>query len=216
MVVNLPDNRALIIDSKNIIGASYESIISGEDQSTNIHKALERAINDLAEKKYTQAVEHKLGKQVFEYIILFIPNEGLFNHILQYEYQTTNNLIDKAYGHKIILAGPSTILMLVALIDKMWRTVQTDERALHIIKLANELAAKLKTSLDNISKMGSSLRSSVNSYNDLIASFDNGESRSAMSKLANLAGHKEFIHQHNEGIDVIIRNPVSSNDHLAP
>lgn len=211
MVVNLPDNRALIIDSKNIIGASYDSIQSGEDQSANTHKALERAINDLSGKKYTEAIEHKLGRQVFEYMILFIPNEGLFNQILQQEYQTTNNLIDIAYRHKIILAGPSTILMLMALIDKMWKTAETDERALNIIKLANELVAKLKTTLDNMVKLGNSLRSSVNNYNDLIASFDNGETRSAMSKLATIAGHQDLNVPH-DALDIVIRSPASFKD----
>jgi len=208
MVVNLPDNRALIIDSKNIIGASYESIVSGEDGSINVHKALERAIGDLSGKQYIAAIEHKLGKQVFEYMVLFIPNEGLFNQILQQEYQTTNNLIDRAYKHKIILAGPSTVLMLVALIDKMWRTAETDERALQIIKLANELAAKLRTTLDNMAKLGNSLRASVNNYNELIGSFDNGETRSAMSKLGTLVGHKDLSGTH-DSLDVAIRTPAS-------
>jgi len=208
MVVNLPDNRALIIDSKNIIGASYESIVSGEDGTNNVHKALERAIDDLSGKKYIAAIEHKLGKQVFEYMVLFIPNEGLFNQILQQEYQTTNNLIDVAYKHKIILAGPSTILMLVALIEKMWRTAETDERALQIIKLANELAAKLRTTLDSLAKLGNSLRAGVNNYNELIGSFDNGETRSAMSKLGTLAGYKDLNVIH-DSLDIAIRTPAS-------
>ncbi|MCC2645201.1 MAG: hypothetical protein K0R94_979 [Burkholderiales bacterium] len=208
MVINLPDNRALIIDSKNIIGASYESIVTGIDNSYNVHKALERAINDLAGKKYALAIEHNLGKQVFEYMILFIPNESLFNQILEQEYQNPQNLIDKAYKHKIIIAGPSTILMLVALIDKMWRTAETDERSLHIIKLANELSAKFKTTLDNLAKLGNSLKTSVNSYNDLIGSFDNGETRSAMCKLTTLAGHKELNITH-ESLDIAIRTPAS-------
>lgn len=211
MVINLPDNRALIIDSKNIIGASYEGVVTNEDTRALVHKALERAIHDLSSKQYIMATTQKLGKQVFEYMILFIPNEGLFSQILEQEYQTTNNLIDVAYRHKIILAGPSTILMLVALIDKMWRTAQTDERALHIIKLANELSAKLKTTLDNLAKLGNSLRTSVNNYNDLIGSFDNGESRSAMSKLTALAGYKDLNVSHNI-LDVSIRAPATNEN----
>lgn len=213
MIVNLPDNRALIIDSKNIIGASYESIVTGEDNSYNVHKALERAINDLSSKKYALAIEHNLGKQVFEYMVLFIPNESLFNQILEQEYQNPQNLIDKAYKNKIIIAGPSTILMLVALIDKMWRTAQTDERALHIIKLAGELSTKFKTTLDNLAKLGNSLKTSVNSYNDLIGSFDNGETRSAMGKLTTLAGHKESNSTY-ESLDVAIRTPASVTEDL--
>lgn len=211
MIVHLPNNRVLIIDSKNIIGTSYEGVLSGEDQSDSVHKALERAINDLSGKKYVKAIEHKLGRQVFEYMVLFIPNEGLFNQILQYEYQTTKNLIDIAYKNKIILAGPSTILMLVAIIDKMWRTSETDERAMKIIQLAGELAAKLKTTLDNMAKLGNSLRNSVNNYNDLIGSFDNGESRSAMSKLAAIIGHKN-LNRSNDPLDVAIRLPASFNN----
>lgn len=211
MIVNLPDNRALIIDSKNIIGASYTSIALQEDQSANVRRALELAIDDLSSKKYIEAVEHKLGKQVFEYMILFIPNESLFNQILQQEYQANNNLIDIAYGRKIIISGPSTILVLVALIDKMWRTAQTDERALHIIKLANELAAKLKTTLDNITKLGNNLKSSVNSYNELIGSFANGETRSAMGKLGSIVGCKE-LQSTPASLDITLRVPATVED----
>ncbi|MCC2624605.1 MAG: hypothetical protein K0R14_478 [Burkholderiales bacterium] len=209
MVVNLPENRALIIDSKNIIGASYEGVVNGGDSTGNVRRALKLAIDDLADKKYTLAIEHKLGKQVFEYMVLFIPNEGLFNQILQQEHQNPNNLIDVAYKHKIILAGPSTILMLVALIDKMWRTAQTDECAQQIIKLAGDLSAKLKTTVDNLAKLGNSLKTSVNNYNELIGSFDNGETRSAMSKLTSLAGYKD-LNTTSGIVDINIRTPASA------
>jgi DNA recombination protein RmuC len=211
MVINLPDNRALIIDSKNLIGAHYEGIMKNEDTSANIHKALERAINDLASKKYVVALEHKLGKQVFEYIVLFIPNEGLFNQILQQEYQTANNLVDWAYRQKIILAGPSTLLLLVAIIDKMWRTSETNERAELIIKLANDLCIKLKTTLENVAKLGNNLKASVNSYNDLIGSFDNGETRSAMSKLGQLVAHKDLAIKAEHIDPAVVRTPASFN-----
>jgi DNA recombination protein RmuC len=189
VIVKLPENRGIIIDSKNIMQAYYNNFVENNADYTNIKRAIQKTVKALAEKKYVAAVEAKLNCFVFDYIIMFIPNEGLFNFILEQENQLNGNLINEAYKQKVILAGPSTLLVLVAIIDKMWQTYEVEERAETIIRLANELADKLRITVDNLSKLGMSIKSSADSYNKVLASLDNGRADCVISKVTQLSGY---------------------------
>ena len=211
VIINLPENRGIIVDSKNIMQAYYDNFVENNTDYTNIKRAIQKTIKDLADKKYIAAVEAKLNCMVFDYIIMFIPNEGLFNFILEQENQLNGNLINDAYGQKVILAGPSTLLVLVAIINKMWQNFEVEERASDIIRLANELADKLRITIDNLSKLGVNIKSSVDSYNKVLASLDNGRADCAVNRVAALSGYPTSQGGLLDDITTEVRTPYTEN-----
>lgn len=187
VIINLPHNRAVVVDSKNIIQRYYESVVKQEDKSKAILEAIRLTMKNLSDKDYLTAVKQAIGKSVFDYIIMFIPNEGLFSLIIEEDQKLNGGLLRDAYQQRIFIAGPSTLLVLLGMIERAWESYQIEERAEEIIRLSIELTDKFKTSLQRIADLGHSIRQTGSKYDDVIKSLDNGTGSSAIAKLDKLA-----------------------------
>lgn len=187
VIINLPHNRAVVVDSKNIIQRYYESVVKQEDKSKAILEAIRLTMKNLSDKDYLTAVKQAIGKSVFDYIIMFIPNEGLFSLIIEEDQKLNGGLLRDAYQQRIFIAGPSTLLVLLGMIERAWESYQIEERAEEIIRLSIEITDKFKTSLQRIADLGHSIRQTGSKYDDVIKSLDNGTGSSAIAKLDKLA-----------------------------
>lgn len=215
VIINLPHNRAVVVDSKNIIQRYYESIVNQEDKSKAILDAIKLTIKSLSNKDYLQAVEQAIGKAVFDYAIMFIPNEGLFSLIIEEDQKLSGALLRDAYKQRIFIAGPSTLLVLLGMIERAWETYQVEERAEEIIRLAIELTDKFKISLQKIADLGNSIRQTGTKYDEVIKSLDNGTAGSAIAKLDKLAllsGEKRQLARIVEVGQITTRLPSSTRD----
>ncbi len=213
VIINLPHNRAVVIDSKNIIQRYYESIVNHEDKSKAILDAIRSTMKNLSNKDYLGAVKKAIGKSVFDYVIMFIPNEGLFGLIIEEDQKINGSLLREAYQQRIFIAGPSTLLVLLGMIERAWESYQVEERAEEIIRLSIELTDKFKTSLHRIADLGNSIRQTGNKYDDVIKSLDNGSGSSAIAKLdklAQLSGEKVQLARVVELGEISIRQPNST------
>lgn len=213
VIINLPHNRAVVIDSKNIIQRYYESIVNHEDKSKAILDAIKSTMKNLSNKDYLGAVKEAIGKSVFDYVIMFIPNEGLFSLIIEEDQKLNGSLLRDAYQQRIFIAGPSTLLVLLGMIERAWETYQVEERAEEIIRLSIELTEKFKTSLHRIADLGNSIRQTGSKYDDIIKSLDNGSGGSAIAKLdklAQLSGDKIQLSRVVELGEISIRQPNST------
>lgn len=215
VIINLPHNRAVVVDSKNIIQRYYESIVNQEDKSKAILDAIKLTIKSLSNKDYLQAVEQAIGKAVFDYAIMFIPNEGLFSLIIEEDQKLSGALLRDAYKQRIFIAGPSTLLVLLGMIERAWETYQVEERAEEIIRLAIELTDKFKISLQKIADLGNTIRQTGTKYDEVIKSLDNGTAGSAIAKLDKLAllsGEKRQLARIVEVGQITTRLPSSTRD----
>jgi DNA recombination protein RmuC len=215
VIINLPHNKAVVVDSKNIMKRYYESIVNDEDKSKAIFDAIKLTIKNLSNKDYLSAVEASIGKAVFDYAIMFIPNEGLFSLIIEEDQRLSGTLLREAYQQKVFIAGPSTLLVLLGMIERSWDVYQIEERAENIISLSRELSDKFKISLQRIADLGQSIRSCGNKYDEVVKSLDNGTAASAYSKLEKLAqfsGEKVQLAKPVEVGEVIPRLPSSARD----
>ncbi len=213
VIINLPHNRAVVIDSKNIIQRYYESIVNHEDKSKAILDAIKSTMKNLSNKDYLSVVKQAINKSVFDYIIMFIPNEGLFGLIIEEDQKLNGSLLREAYQQRIFIAGPSTLLVLLGMIERAWESYQVEERAEEIIRLSIELTDKFKTSLHRIADLGNSIRQTGNKYDDVIKSLDNGSGSSAIAKLdklAQLSGDKTQLARVVEVGEISIRQPNST------
>lgn len=186
VIINLPHNRAVIVDSKNIMQYYYQGIVEQADTSKLMLDAVRATLKNLSSKNYAEILEQTLNKNVFAYVIMFIPNESLFSHILEEDQRLNGTLLREAYQQKIFLAGPSTLLVLLGIIKETWDSYQIEERAELILKLAQEIAEKIQTSIHRIAELGAGIKKTTHQYNEIIKSLDNGTSSSMVGKLERL------------------------------
>lgn len=211
-IIRLPDKRGVVIDSKNIVGEYYRKIIDNTDKIKAVSDAINVTVKNLASKQYIDEVSRLTGWNIFEYLIMFIPNEGIFNLIVEQDSKEDGRgIIWSAYAKKIIIAGPSTILPLLAMIERMWQNHEIEAKILHILKLAYDLSDQFRITLERMTTLGNSINKVAANYDEVVKSFANGTNSCAIGKLSQLANYKRDLtaNQPILGEGIIKRFPIN-------
>lgn len=162
VVIHLPEDKKLIIDSKVSLVA-YERWASEEDaerragwmkQHVNSIKA---HVKGLSDKNYA-GLMHGEGK--LDFVLLFIPIEPAFSLALQYDAE----LFTDAYSRNIVLVSPTTLLATLRTIASIWRQEYQNQNAKEIARQGADLHDKLVAFSDDLIKIGERIRQSQESY----------------------------------------------------
>lgn len=134
-VINLPDNRHLIIDSKVILKNYIEYRQSENDE--NMKKAfladLKNCIVNLAKKNYEEISE--LLQPSF--ILMYIPIESCINLI--YTDVDFRQIVELANSKNIIIVGNSSLLVALRLVSQLWKVKIQSENIENIISVGENL-----------------------------------------------------------------------------
>ncbi len=161
VVIHLPDNKKMIIDSKVSLTA-YEKLINEEDknlQSTYLKEhvnSIKRHIEQLSEKKYHDV--YKIESP--DFILLFIPIEPAFAMALNHD----NSLYTKAFEKNIVIVTPATLLATLRTIDSMWTNQKQQENAYEIARLAGTLYDKFEGFVADLIRIGKRMDDAKNEY----------------------------------------------------
>lgn len=178
VIVNLPGERCIIIDSKVPL-ASYLDSTQSTDETTRTNflrqhaKQVREHVKLLAAKAYWDQVE---GTP--EFVVLFLPGD----HFLAAALDVDSDLMDFCVTQKVILATPMTLIALLRTVAYGWRQESLRENAQRIGALGAELYGALTTMTDHLAALGGKLSGSLESYNKLIGSYD----RNVLSKARKL------------------------------
>ena len=161
MVISLPGGRKIIVDAK----APTKTYIEASQATTEAERT--RLLQDFAEKLAEHA--KKLGAKEYwnqykpspEFVILFLPSEALFSTALQVD----PLLIENAWGHKVVIATPTTLLSVLRTIAHSWERVEVERRADKVIDLAEKLHDGVRIASDHFAEAGGSLNKAVEEYN---------------------------------------------------
>lgn len=151
VVVRLPDQKDIIIDSKVSL-ADYERYCEAEDDTAKrmalkAHVASMRThINGLSIKEY----ERLPGIRSLDFVLLFVPIEAAF----MLAFESDQALFREAYDKNIIVVSPTTLLATLRTIGTIWRyerqNLNAEEIALSAGKLHDQLSLVVE-SLDEVS-----------------------------------------------------------------
>ncbi|MCW5937697.1 MAG: DNA recombination protein RmuC [Fimbriimonadaceae bacterium] len=168
MVVRMPGNRALIVDSKAPMRSYIEALESNDENSRDIllrdhsKKLLDHA-NALRKKNYS-----KLLQESPDFIVLFVPSESAYRAALEYR----PSLMEETMACNVILASPMSLLGLLRLVDHSWRQDKLAESARALQKDASELYSRLGSLVGHYNKLGSALNKAGTAFNELGGSLD--------------------------------------------
>ena len=162
VVIHLPDNKKMIVDSKVSLTA-YEQFVNCDDESEKSlflkdHiNSLKRHIEQLSEKKYEDI--YKIESP--DFVLLFIPIEPAFAIAINAD----NFLYNKAFEKNIVIVTPSTLLATLRTIDSMWNNEKQQKNALEIARQAGSLYDKFYGLLNDLIGIGKKIDASKTDYN---------------------------------------------------
>lgn len=151
VVIHLPDNKKMIVDSKVSLRA-YERFVNEED-TTLREDHLKQHVNDL--KRHVQQLSDKNYQDIYQiespdFVLLFIPIEPAFAIAIN----TDSELYNKAFEQNIVIVTPSTLLATLRTIDSMWNNEKQQRNALEIAKQAGGLYDKFHGLVTDLTAVG--------------------------------------------------------------
>jgi DNA recombination protein RmuC len=161
VIIQLPDNKKMIIDSKVTLTA-YEQYVSAEKETEKQHflkehvNSLKRHIEQLSAKKY----ENLYTMESPDFVLLFVPIEPAFAIALNAD----NQLYNKAFEKNIVIVTPTTLLATLRTIDSMWNNEKQQQNAIEIATQAGRLYDQFVNLTDDLIKVGNQLRTVQGSY----------------------------------------------------
>ena len=182
VIINLPEEKKIIIDSKVSL-VDYERFVSAEDDDQkNIHlkafiNSVKRHIKDLSDKEY----QNLFREESLDFVLMFIPIEPAFSLAIQFG----ENLYVDAYNKNIIIVSPTTLLATLRTIANIWKQEYQSRNVIEIAKQSGALYDKFVGFVDDLIDVGSRMDQAKKSY------------EGAMNKLSegrdNLIGKTERI-----------------------
>lgn len=161
VVIYLPENRHIIIDSKVSLTA-YERFSSTDDESLR-EKSLKEHVNSLkthlkqlGEKNYPALN----GLNSPDFVLMFVPIESAFAIALQYD----SDFIHEAFEKNIIVVSPTTLLATTRTISGIWRQERQNQHALEIARVGGDLYDKFVAFVQDLESIGDRLRQANDSY----------------------------------------------------
>jgi DNA recombination protein RmuC len=174
VVINLPDGKKMIVDSKVSL-AAYEKWINEESEILKIDylkehvNSIRRHVEQLGSKNYHDLYQIESP----DFVLLFIPMEPAFAIALNED----PALYTKAFDRNIVIVTPSTLLATLRTIDSMWSNQKQQENAFEIARQAGALYDKFEGFVSDLVRIGNKIKDTKTEY------------ESAMNKLVDGKGN---------------------------
>ena len=126
-------------------------------------KALRAHVDALGNKRYWDIPGNSP-----ELVVCFIPAESILAAALEAD----ASLLDHALSKSVVLASPGTLLAVLKSVAFTWRQDVLTDNARELFDLARQLYDRMGTLGENVTKLGSSLKTSVDRYNSLVGTLE--------------------------------------------
>jgi DNA recombination protein RmuC len=165
IIVMLPEQRTMIIDSKVSL-SGYERLIAASEDADRVVagdrfvRDVKTHIDDLAGKRYQdneKLVAHDCA-------LMFVPIEGALAAALARD----RELFTYAWDRRVVLVGPSTLLMTMRTVASIWRYELQGQNAQEIARLAGELCDKVSMSLGDLNGVAEKINAALSAHNGAV------------------------------------------------
>lgn len=159
VVINYPDNRKIIVDSKTSL-TSYVEYVNSDDseimkKAASSHLiSVKKHIDELSAKHYEDFAP------TLDFVMMFIPNEAAYVLALQ----TDSGLWNYAYDRRIILISPTNMIAALKLVADLWKREYQSKNAEEIADRGARLYDKFVGFVENLQAVGSNIEKAQISY----------------------------------------------------
>ncbi|MDP2982816.1 MAG: DNA recombination protein RmuC [Candidatus Latescibacter sp.] len=200
LVVRLPGGRNIAVDAKTPINAYIDSLDLSDEKAreemlVSFARNVKDQIRNLGKKEYWKQFADSP-----DLVVLFLPGEVFYSTALRVD----PSLIEEGIANRVVLAAPTTLIVLLRVVAMGWREERLAENARRISDLGKEVYTRIVTLTEHFSNLGRALNRSVDSYNQAVGSL---ESRVLVSarKFADLGAGSERSIEDIEPLDIQAR-----------
>lgn len=181
VIINLPDGKKMIIDSKVSL-TDYERYINAEDDDRSTHLkshlvSLKKHVEQLSSKKYEDLYEMESP----DFVLMFIPIEPAFAIALNND----GELYNKAFEQNIVIVTPTTLLATLRTIDSMWSNEKQQRNAIEIARQAGALYDKFEGFISDLTRVGTKMDAAKGEYEEAMKKLYKGHGN-LISRVENL------------------------------
>jgi DNA recombination protein RmuC len=159
VVLNLPDERRIVIDSKVSLTA-FVAHTETEDPAESKRwmdehvASVRRHARQLGSREYQKLMDSP------DFVVMFIPVEPAFIEALKAD----STIWDDAYNQKVIVSSPTNLFALLKIVDDLWKRDDQSRNALEIAERGARLYDKFAGFVETFQKMGRGLQGITESY----------------------------------------------------
>jgi DNA recombination protein RmuC len=170
-VVNLPDNKHILIDAKVSLTA-YEAFMAADNDAERERQLKAHLVSMrshaklLAEKNYPSG--HGLNAP--EFVLMFVPIESSFALAVQGD----SDMFSYAWDLRVVIVSPSTLLATLRTIASIWKQENQNRNALEIAKKAGDLYDKFSAFTDDLLKVGKQMDAAKETYSEAMKKLTDG------------------------------------------
>jgi DNA recombination protein RmuC len=161
VVVKLPDNKSIIVDSKVSV-VSYERTVNSENDEEKLTHlkahllSLRTHIKGLGEKNY----QILYGVESLDFVLMFIPIEPAFSLAVQNDPELFND----AYSKNIVIVSPATLIATLRTIASIWKQEHQNRNAIEIAREGGNLYDKFVAFTEDLKNVGRHLDTTQKVY----------------------------------------------------
>ena len=171
VVVHLPEDKHIIVDSKVSLTA-YERMVNSDDpqefqrlQKEHVN-SIKKHIDELNAKNY----QNLKAFDTPNFVLMFIPVESSFSAAVQID----QSLYNYALQRNVVMVTPSTLLATLRTVASIWQHEKQNRNTLEIARMSGKLYDKLCGFLSDMEKIDKALKSAQSSYNDAVSKLSTG------------------------------------------
>lgn len=171
VIIDLPDEKHLIIDSKVSLIA-YERLVNCETEEerklfSKAHvESIRSHIAGLSAKNYHDLYQINSP----DFVLLFIPIESSFSFAVQIDAE----LFSDAWDKRVVIVSPSTLLATLRTIASIWKQERQNRNVLEIARLSGAMYDKFVGFVGDMESIGKNIKQSQGAYENAINKLTEG------------------------------------------
>jgi DNA recombination protein RmuC len=171
VILKLPDNKHIIIDSK-MSYPHYEEHFNAQDEDEKdeslkkLVRSIEEHVKDLSEKKYQFAD----GLESPDFVLMFVPIEAIFLLVIE----AKPSLFEDAWKKKVVIVSPANLFAILRTIGSIWNIEKQNRNTQKIAECGAALYDKFVEFLKDLDSLGNHLEKTSKFYQDAMKKLSTG------------------------------------------